>query len=256
MKRTGGSIRCGVGFVAALAAFSVGCTGDLVANLTETKSGSVTLYFINNTPYRASFACGTYDALDRNPPGEVDFHQLLVEANTTTTPLTLACGRNAAVGTAALIARATDTGEPDSSGFDPDIFTPLVAFSSTAQDDPGAALPDAGTADGIEVRLGVDYACGDVLYFTFPSVETRVKRIVADLLEVAEEAITRDTPLDPNSLDRIELTQELEQEFDINIPDAEANGIQNVGEAIDYIEGRTHRFRIEFHLLHRDENVP
>jgi hypothetical protein len=172
MKQTRGFIRFGVGLVTVFSALNVGCTGDLVANLTETKSGNITLFFINNTPYRASFACGTYDALDRNPPGEVDFHQLLVEANTTTTPLTLACGRNAAVGTAALIARATDTGEPDSSGFDPDIFTPLVAFSSTAQDDPGAALPDAGTAEGIEVRLGVDYACGDDLYFTFVEDET------------------------------------------------------------------------------------
>ena len=167
MNYAGKSIRSITGLAAAVVALTAGCTGDLVANLTEEKSGNITLYFINDTPYRASFACGTYDALARSPAGAVDFHQLKVERYITTTPLTLGCGRNAAIGTAALIERATVTREFESAGFNADNFTAVVNFSSTESDADAATLPTAGTAEGLEVRLGVDYACGDALYFTF-----------------------------------------------------------------------------------------
>ena len=44
--------------------------------------------------------------------------------------------------------------------------------------------------------------------------------------------------LGPDSLDRVELLMELEEEFDITIPDEEAEQIQTVGDAIRYIEKR------------------
>ena len=72
------------------------------------------------------------------------------------------------------------------------------------------------------------------------SVEERVIEIVAEQLGVEKEKITRDThfvnDLGADSLDTVELVMELEEEFDINIPDDAAEKIQTVGQAIDFIE--------------------
>jgi acyl carrier protein len=72
------------------------------------------------------------------------------------------------------------------------------------------------------------------------SVEERVIEIVAEQLSVDKEKITRDSSfvndLGADSLDQVELVMELEEEFDIDIPEEEAEKIQTVGQAIDYIE--------------------
>jgi acyl carrier protein len=72
------------------------------------------------------------------------------------------------------------------------------------------------------------------------SVQERVIDIVAEQLGVSKEQITRETSfvndLGADSLDTVELVMELEEEFDINIPDDAAEKIQTVGQAIDYIE--------------------
>jgi acyl carrier protein len=72
------------------------------------------------------------------------------------------------------------------------------------------------------------------------SVEERVIEIVADQLGASKEQITRDTSfvndLGADSLDTVELVMELEEEFDINIPDDVAEKIQTVGQAIDHIQ--------------------
>ncbi len=72
------------------------------------------------------------------------------------------------------------------------------------------------------------------------SVEERVIEIVAEQLGDDKEKITRDThfvnDLGADSLDTVELVMELEEEFDINIPDDAAEKIQKVGEAIDFID--------------------
>ena len=71
------------------------------------------------------------------------------------------------------------------------------------------------------------------------SVEERVVDIVAEQLGQDKEKITRETSfvndLGADSLDTVELVMELEEEFDINIPDDAAEKIQTVGQAIDYI---------------------
>ena len=71
------------------------------------------------------------------------------------------------------------------------------------------------------------------------SVEERVKKIVAEQMGVAEAEITRDTSfvndLNADSLDTVELVMEFEDEFEMSIPDEEAEKIQTVGMAIDYI---------------------
>jgi len=73
-----------------------------------------------------------------------------------------------------------------------------------------------------------------------PSVEERVFDIVSEHLGVDREKLTRDTSfvndLGADSLDQVELVMELEEEFNINIPEDAAEKIQTVGQAIEYIE--------------------
>lgn len=72
------------------------------------------------------------------------------------------------------------------------------------------------------------------------TIEERVFDIVAEQLGVEKEKITRAShfinDLGADSLDTVELVMELEEEFDINIPDDVAEKIQTVGEAINHIE--------------------
>ena len=72
------------------------------------------------------------------------------------------------------------------------------------------------------------------------SVEQRVIEIVCEHLAVNKETVNRNTAfiedIGADSLDIVELVMELEEEFDIQIPDDQAEKIKTVGEAIDYIE--------------------
>ena len=72
------------------------------------------------------------------------------------------------------------------------------------------------------------------------TVEERVIDIVAEQLGVDKEKINRDTSfvndLGADSLDTVELVMELEEEFDINIPDDAAEKIQTVGQAVEFID--------------------
>ena len=71
-------------------------------------------------------------------------------------------------------------------------------------------------------------------------VSQRVIDIVAEQLGVDKEKVTSETSfvddLGADSLDTVELVMELEEEFDINIPDDAAEKIQTVGQAIDFIQ--------------------
>lgn len=72
------------------------------------------------------------------------------------------------------------------------------------------------------------------------SVEERVIDIVADQLGVSKDQVTREShfvnDLGADSLDLVELVMELEEEFEIDIPDEIAEKIQSVGQAIEHIE--------------------
>lgn len=72
------------------------------------------------------------------------------------------------------------------------------------------------------------------------SVEQKVIEIVCEHLAVNKEQVSRTTnfidDIGADSLDIVELIMELEEEFDIQIPDDQAEKIKTVGEAIDYIE--------------------
>ncbi len=71
-------------------------------------------------------------------------------------------------------------------------------------------------------------------------IESKVKEIIVDKLTVDEGEVTREAEfskdLGADSLDTVELIMEFEKAFDITIPDADAEKISTVGDAIDYIE--------------------
>ncbi len=67
----------------------------------------------------------------------------------------------------------------------------------------------------------------------------RVKEIIIDRLDVEEEKVTLEASfkddLEADSLDVVELVMELEDEFDMEIADEEAEKINTVGDAVNYI---------------------
>ena len=67
----------------------------------------------------------------------------------------------------------------------------------------------------------------------------KVQNIVVEQLEVDKEQVTEEASfandLGADSLDTVELVMALEEEFDIEIPDDEAEKIETVGKAVDYI---------------------
>ena len=73
--------------------------------------------------------------------------------------------------------------------------------------------------------------------------EARVRKLVCEQLGVKEEEVTIDASfvedLGADSLDTVELVMALEEEFETEIPDEEAEKITTVKEAIKYIEAHT-----------------
>ncbi|MEM6327739.1 MAG: acyl carrier protein [Bacteroidota bacterium] len=71
------------------------------------------------------------------------------------------------------------------------------------------------------------------------NTESRVNAIIVEKLGVDESEISRDASftndLGADSLDTVELIMEFEKEFDITIPDEDAEKIATVGDAIDYV---------------------
>ena len=74
------------------------------------------------------------------------------------------------------------------------------------------------------------------------TVAERVKKISVDKLGVEENEVTSEAnfiqDLGADSLDTVELIMEFEKEFDVSIPDEQAEKITTVGEAIGYLEGQ------------------
>ncbi len=78
---------------------------------------------------------------------------------------------------------------------------------------------------------------------TATNIEAKVKGIIADQLGVSEDEIKMESSfiedLGADSLDIVELVMAMEEEFEIEIPDEEAENIKSVGDAINYIN--THK---------------
>ncbi|MGD9346003.1 MAG: acyl carrier protein [Candidatus Aminicenantes bacterium] len=67
----------------------------------------------------------------------------------------------------------------------------------------------------------------------------KIKAIVADKLSISEDQVTEEASfiddLGADSLDTVELVMALEDEFDLDIPDEDAEKMTTVGKAIDYV---------------------
>ena len=78
---------------------------------------------------------------------------------------------------------------------------------------------------------------------TVTSIEERVKKIVCDQMGTTPDKVSRETSfindLGADSLDTVELVMEFEDEFEISIPDEDAEKIQTVGNAIEYISSKS-----------------
>ena len=70
----------------------------------------------------------------------------------------------------------------------------------------------------------------------------KVRGIIAEQLDVELEEIKEDTSmmndLDADSLDAVEIMMALEDEFDIEIPDEDAESFKNIGDILKYLEGK------------------
>lgn len=75
------------------------------------------------------------------------------------------------------------------------------------------------------------------------AVEEKVKKIICDQLNVPEEEVVLDASfvddLGADSLDQVELIMAMEEEFDISIPDEDAEKIRTVQDAVSYIKKAT-----------------
>lgn len=71
----------------------------------------------------------------------------------------------------------------------------------------------------------------------------RVKKVVVDQLEVNPDEVTPEASfvedLGADSLDMVELTMKFEEEFDIEIPDEDAEKISTVQDAVNYLDEKT-----------------
>ena len=75
------------------------------------------------------------------------------------------------------------------------------------------------------------------------SVEDKVRDIIAEELGVEREKLTDEASfmeeLGADSLDQVELVMAFEKEFDIDIPDEEAEKLRTVGDALKYLHEKT-----------------
>ena len=102
---------------------------------------------------------------------------------------------------------------------------------------PGTAVPDQGDRAGSRTMNAATTAWSKQM----GTVEQRVKHIVAEHLGVKIEEIASTTQASwttwgADSLDAVELTMAIEEEFKCEIPDEEAEKLTTVQKAIDYIE--------------------
>ncbi len=77
---------------------------------------------------------------------------------------------------------------------------------------------------------------------TNEEILAKVKNVVAEKLNVSEDQVTMEAQfvvdLGADSLDQVELIMALEDEFELKIPEDEAEKLQNVKDALDYISAK------------------
>lgn len=88
-------------------------------------------------------------------------------------------------------------------------------------------------------KITYNYITGHIMS---QDVESKVKAIIVDKLGVDDSEVTADAnftnDLGADSLDTVELIMEFEKEFDLSIPDEDAENIATVGDAVTYLSGK------------------
>jgi len=164
-------------------------------NLTTTLGGDVPgqrtniqVSFINETPFRAIFTFGTYDPFNTLPNTPLTFPveaaQFFVDAdpvnrlegNSESAITSFTCGRALSVGDPTLIELVRNSQNLVDT-FDPTALQAGIAFSDRPVDDPDAALPTAGRAQGIVTLQGAEYQCDSLLVYTLSRNTARTECI-------------------------------------------------------------------------------
>ena len=127
-----------------------------------------------------------------------------------------------------------------------------ATISSRTPEGFGSRCPMCGAETPLEYSLSGDATCpkcGSLLWGT-EAILAHLRNRIAEQLGVDPDKVTGETSfvndLGADSLDTVELVMELEEEFDIDIPDAEAEKIRTIGDAIRCIEQQ---------LKDRDDNA-
>ncbi len=98
-------------------------------------------------------------------------------------------------------------------------------------------IPARDSADG---NGPTTFNLEDEVVLSVAEIEEKVFQIVSDQLSKDKSELSRESSfandLNADSLDTVELVMELEDEFDLTIPDEDAEKITTIGDAIDYIK--------------------
>ena len=82
----------------------------------------------------------------------------------------------------------------------------------------------------------------------------KIKKIIVDQLGVDESKITEDSSfvddLGADSLDIVELIMAFEEEFDMEIPDEDAEKIKTVGDAVKYLSKQEYKYKISISIFY------
>ena len=134
-------------------------TSDFAANLGIPIPRAMQVGFINNTPFRAIFTFGSYVPLDKETIPTA-FGQLRLEGNTASAQQAIPCRKTVSVGGSELIRLLNENeNDPRINIADPRALVRGVNFSGAPLGDPLEAEPTEGTADGLELRAGIDFTC-------------------------------------------------------------------------------------------------
>lgn len=156
--------------------------------------GKIKVSFINNTPYRALFTYGVYDA--QSTAFTPQFGQMVVEprssssldgrleGNSTSSVFTLSCARVFSIGGIELISRIKDA--KLDSGLNEEAFVPGIGFSDKAIDDVEAGVATAGRIDEVVTYQGTQFPCDALLIYTFTVDTTQTGGVRVDLQVIPE----------------------------------------------------------------------
>lgn len=159
-----------VTFSIVCAIVSAACSTNALYNLTSPTSALIpptgaqtprvlVVGFLNNTPFRAIFTFGAYDALDDNTL-PTNFGQLRLEGLTSSAQINQPCRKIFSVGGEELIRLIEENiNSPQINVTDENALVDGVYFSGAPLGDPLEAEPTEGTALGLTLLAGVDYTC-------------------------------------------------------------------------------------------------